>query len=183
MKNKILAALLAAALLAGSGAKTEACTRVVYKGKNKTILTARSMDWKEDSRSNLWIFPRGMRRNGEISQNPLRCTSKYGSVITSAYDICSTDGMNEAGLTANLLWLSESEYPKFDGKKPGLSVAAWVQYILDNFATVAEAVADMRQGHYKVISDIMPDGSRMATLHLSISDPEGDSAVFEYVRG
>jgi choloylglycine hydrolase len=35
-----------------------ACTRVVYKGPNGTILTARSMDWKEDILTNLWIFPR-----------------------------------------------------------------------------------------------------------------------------
>ncbi len=74
---------------------TEACTRVVYQGKDNTVLTARSMDWKEDTRSNLWIFPRGMKRNGEIGKNPLEWTSKYGSVVASAYDICSTDGMNE----------------------------------------------------------------------------------------
>lgn len=160
-----------------------ACTRVVYQGKNQTVLTGRTMDWKEDSRSNLWIFPRGMQRNGEIGKNPLTWTSKYGSVITSAYDICSTDGMNEKGLVANLLWLAESEYPQWDGKKPGLSVAAWVQYMLDNFATVAEAVDFVGKGTFDVVSDLMPDGSRMATLHLSISDAGGDNAIFEYING
>ena len=131
-----------AAITAGTQLNTtEACTRVVYQGKDNTVLTARSMDWKEDTRSNLWIFPRGMKRNGEIGKNPLEWTSKYGSVVASAYDICSTDGMNEKGLVANLLWLAESEYPQWDGKKPGLSIAAWVQYILDNFATVDEAVS------------------------------------------
>ncbi|WP_290101750.1 linear amide C-N hydrolase, partial [Parabacteroides goldsteinii] len=127
------------------------------------------MDWKEDTRSNLWIFPRGMKRNGEIGKNPLEWTSKYGSVVASAYDICSTDGMNEKGLVANLLWLAESEYPQWDGKKPGLSIAAWVQYILDNFATVDEAVSYVEKGTFEVVSDMMPDGTRMATLHLSIS--------------
>ena len=29
----------------------------------------------------------------------------------------------------------------------------------------------------------MPDGSRPATLHLSISDATGDSAIFEYIGG
>ena len=43
--------------------------------------------------------------------NSVQWTSKYGSVIASGYDICSTDGLNEAGLAANLLWLAESEYP------------------------------------------------------------------------
>ena len=173
-----------AAITAGTQLNTtEACTRVVYQGKDNTVLTARSMDWKEDTRSNLWIFPRGMKRNGEIGKNPLEWTSKYGSVVASAYDICSTDGMNEKGLVANLLWLAESEYPQWDGKKPGLSIAAWVQYILDNFATVDEAVSYVEKGTFEVVSDIMPDGTRMATLHLSISDADGDNAIFEYIGG
>ena len=173
-----------AAITAGTQLNTtEACTRVVYQGKDNTVLTARSMDWKEDTRSNLWIFPRGMKRNGEIGKNPLEWTSKYGSVVASAYDICSTDGLNEKGLVANLLWLAESEYPQWDGKKPGLSIAAWVQYILDNFATVDEAVSYVEKGTFEVVSDMMPDGTRMATLHLSISDADGDNAIFEYIGG
>lgn len=173
-----------AAITAGTQLNTtEACTRVVYQGKDNTVLTARSMDWKEDTRTNLWIFPRGMKRNGEIGKNPLEWTSKYGSVVASAYDICSTDGMNEKGLVANLLWLAESEYPQWDGKKPGLSIAAWVQYILDNFATVDEAVSYVEKGTFEVVSDMMPDGTRMATLHLSISDTDGDNAIFEYIGG
>ena len=143
MKGGFLcAALLAGALAVAFPERAEACTRVVYVGPDGTVLTARSMDWKEDSRSNLWIFPRGMERSGEVGGNPLTWTSRYGSVVTSAYDICSTDGMNEAGLVANLLWLAESAYPEWDGSTPGLSIAAWVQYILDTCATVDEAVAD-----------------------------------------
>jgi len=161
----------------------QACTRVVYQGPNNTIITARSMDWKEDLKSELWIFPRGMERNGEIGKNPLKWKSKYGSVIASAYNISSTDGMNEKGLVANLLWLAESEYPAWDGKKPGLSIAAWVQYMLDNFETVSEAVAYLEKGTFEVVSDQMPDGSRLATLHLSISDATGDNAIFEYIKG
>ncbi len=159
------------------------CTRVVYHGKNKNVLTARSMDWKEDSKTNLWIFPRGMERNGEVGKHPLTWTSKYGSVVASAYDFCSTDGMNEKGLVANLLWLAESGYPAWDGKSPSISIAAWVQFMLDNFENVKEAVEYMREGHFDVVSDMMPDGSRMATLHLSVSDAEGDNAIFEYVNG
>lgn len=160
-----------------------ACTRVVYQGDNNMIITGRTMDWKEDTRSNIWIFPRGMERNGEVGKDPMRWKSKYGSVITSAYDICSTDGMNEKGLVANLLWLAESSYPQWNGERPALSIAAWVQYMLDNFATVDEAVAEVEKNTFDVVSDMMPDGTRMATLHLSISDATGDNAIFEYVDG
>lgn len=159
------------------------CTRVVYTGKDGLIVTGRTMDWKTKMYSNIWVFPRGMERSGEAGENSLKWTSKYGSVITSAFEIASTDGMNEKGLVANLLWLPDSKYEERDENKPGLTIAAWVQYMLDNFATVEEAVAATKGDTFQVVSDMMPDGSRLATLHLSISDAEGDNAIFEYTNG
>src|SRR5579862_4149988 len=129
------------ALLFGIGT-TDACTRVVYKGPNGMVITARSMDWKGEIPANLWIFPRGMERTGEVGSGSVKWKSKYGSVITSSWDIASSDGMNEKGLDANILWLAESTYPPFqkDGAQKGLAVSLWLQYALDNFATVAQAV-------------------------------------------
>lgn len=160
-----------------------ACTRVVYQGPNGVVLTARSMDWKDDPQSNMWIFPRGMERDGAVGENPMRWRSKYGSVVTSAYNICTTDGMNERGLSVNLLWLAESSYPHWDGKSKAMSISVWPQYLLDNCATVDEAVAVMQSEEFVVVSDMMPDGSRFATLHLSVSDATGDNAIFEYIDG
>ena len=159
------------------------CTRVVYSGKNGMVVTGRSMDWKTEMHSNLWVFPKGMERNGETGANSLQWTSKYGSVVTSAFEIASTDEVNEKGLVANLLWLPETEYPVRDQSKPGLAITAWVQYMLDNVATVDEAVAFIDENTFQVVSDLMPDGSRLATLHLSISDATGDCAIFEYTGG
>lgn len=163
--------------------KSEACTRAVYTGTDGMVVTGRTMDWKTELYSNIWVFPRGMERSGETGANSLKWTSKYGSVVTSAFEIASTDGMNEKGLVANLLWLSESEYQVRDQSKPGLTIAAWVQYMLDNFATVDEAVSSIQKNNFQVVSDKMPDGSRLATLHLSISDASGDNAIFEYIKG
>ncbi len=163
--------------------KAEMCTRAVYTGPEQTVLTGRTMDWKEDPQSKLWVFPRGLQRNGAAGANSLEWTSKYGSVATSAYDICTTDGMNEKGLVANLLWLAESEYPTRTTGKPALSVSAWTQYVLDNFATVDQVVEAFSGNQFDVVSDLMPDGSRMAALHLSVSDAAGDSAIFEYIDG
>ncbi|GEQ75740.1 choloylglycine hydrolase [Comamonas testosteroni] len=148
------------------------------------MITARSMDWKSDIVSNLWVLPRGMQRTGETGPNTVRWTSKYGSVITSGYDISTTDGVNEAGLNANLLWLVESQYPAFGtNRKPGLSIAAWAQYVLDNFATVQQAVAALSKEPFTLVSDTMPGENRLTTVHLSISDASGDSAIVEYIAG
>ncbi|MCK9512848.1 MAG: linear amide C-N hydrolase [Pigmentiphaga sp.] len=179
--RSLATALTAASLLAAPLA--DACTRLVYHGLDEQIITARSMDWKEDIATNLWIFPRGMERSGEAGPDSLRWISKYGSVIASGYDISTTDGLNEAGLSASVLWLVESEYPEFPSGKPGLSIAAWAQYVLDNFATVAEAVAVLEQEPFTLVTDKVPGQDRLATLHLAISDATGDSAIIEYIDG
>jgi len=181
-RRRIVAIALACLLLADTAAR--ACTRFVYFGANGQVMTARSMDWKVDVATNLWALPRGIERNGEAGANSIRWTAKYGSVVATGYDISTTDGLNEAGLAVNLLWLVESEYPPFDAKaKPGLTIAAWGQYVLDNFGTVAEAVEALRQEPFTIVTDAVPGENRMATLHLSMSDPTGDSAIIEYVGG
>ena len=102
-------------------------------------------------------------------------------MIASGYDISTTDGTNEKGLVANLLWLAESEYPKYDQSKPGLALSLWAQYMLDNFATVQEAVDAMSQEPFTVVTANVPGEQRLANLHLSLSDATGDSAIVEYV--
>jgi len=161
----------------------QACTRLVYIGANGEVITGRSMDWKTDVGTNLWVFPRGMERSGEAGPNSIKWTSKYGSVIATGYDVSTTDGMNEAGLVANVLWLVESSYPKYDGKGPGLTIAAWAQYALDNFATVKEVVDTLAREPFTIVTDNVPGEDRLTTLHLSLSDATGDSAIVEYING
>ncbi|EPX99227.1 hypothetical protein C404_04530 [Ralstonia sp. AU12-08] len=64
-----------------------------------------------------------------------------------------------------------------------MTIAAWAQYVLDNFATVAEAVTALEKEPFTVITDKVPGESRLATLHLSMSDASGDSAIVEYING
>jgi choloylglycine hydrolase len=180
---KLAIPLLASALLAGSAlVPAISCTRTLYVGDDHTVITGRNMDWKEDMGSNLYLFPAGIKRDGASGPKSIGWTARYGSVIVAGYESGSTDGMNEKGLVANLLYLVESDYgtPKPGG--PFLSLSAWVQYVLDNFATVGEAVEALRAEPFSILAPTLPDG-RTAALHLSISDASGDSAIFEYVEG
>lgn len=160
----------------------QACTRVVYLGPNNQIITGRTMDWKEDMFTNLWVFPRGMNRSSGMGQHSVTWTSRYGSVVASGYEAGTADGMNEKGLVANLLYLVESQYSPEDDTRAALVVSSWAQYMLDNFATVHEAVADARREHYRMVTVEAPNGAP-GTLHLSLSDATGDSAIFEYIDG
>jgi penicillin V acylase-like amidase (Ntn superfamily) len=175
--------LRAASLIVMTSTVALPCTRAVYLGDNGDVITARSMDWKVDVLTNLWIFPRGMQRSGQAGPNSLHWTSKYGSVIATGYEVSTTDGMNEKGLVANVLWLVESQYPKYDASKPGLAISIWAQYILDNFATVQEAVDTLAAEPFTIVTASVPGEERLATLHLSMSDASGDSAIVEYING
>lgn len=172
---------LTACLIAADAA---ACTRVTYHGPNGTWLTGRTMDFKDPIVSNLWVFPRGMVRQGAAGPRSPEWTAKYGSLIVSGYEISTVDGMNEAGLNANLLWMADSQFPEDDGTTPRISMALWAQYYLDQFATVAEAVEHTNSNPVLVVSGETPGRPGSLTpLHLSLSDATGDSAIFEWLDG
>ncbi len=166
----------------GAGGIALGCTRTLFVGAEDTVITGRNMDWDEDMSSNLWVFPAGLKREGAAGARSIRWVSKYGSVIVSGYEVGTADGLNEKGLAANLLYLAESEYPKPSGKRPVLSIAAWAQYALDNYATVGEAVSTLAKEPFNLVAPTLPNGAP-AALHLSISDASGDSAIFEYIKG
>ena len=61
--NNVLKRVLFAAGIFVVAEAAMACTRVVYLGNND-VMTARSMDWKSDIGTNLWILPNSVKRNG-----------------------------------------------------------------------------------------------------------------------
>ena len=180
--KKSLPLLLTAVLLPST--LTEACSRAVYFGQEGQTVTGRTMDWfVSDMDTNLWLYPRGLERTSGTA-TPFNWKSRYGSVVTTIYEGAAADGMNEKGLVANLLYLAESKYPPetADDKRPTLSNAAWVQYVLDSFETTAEAVEALRKEEFRMVPIKAPTGEP-GTVHLAISDASGDSAIFEYIDG
>ncbi|WP_292294825.1 linear amide C-N hydrolase [Marivita sp.] len=178
-------AALAAALTLSAAPLAEACTRAVYLGPEDRVLTGRSMDWKLPMVSNLWVMPRGIERHGAAGDRSVTWTALYGSLAVTGYDISTADGMNEEGLVVNLQWEVEATYPEDDGTTPRISLSVFPQYMLDRYATVAEAVADLRNDPVLVQGGEVPVGppGKAATVHLSMSDASGDSAIIEFVDG
>jgi penicillin V acylase-like amidase (Ntn superfamily) len=123
-----------------------------------------------------------MRRDGRGGKNTISWESKYGSLIVTAYDIGTAEGMNEKGLVVNELALVESNYGKPAEGAKVISLSTWPQYVLDNFATVADAVADLRKESFRVQTVVLGTG-QPANMHLVMSDATGDSAVLEYIDG
>ena len=159
------------------------CSRVLWNDNGRSVIVGRNMDWFEDLKSNVWVLPRGMARDGLAAKNPLRWTSQYGSVIVTAYDVGTADGLNEKGLAVHFLYLPETTVAPRDEAVPGLSMSMWAQYYLDRFATVAEAVAAVKAEPFQLLMAVEPTSQKGTTVHLALNDSSGDSAVLECLDG
>lgn len=142
-------------------------------------LIGRNMDWHSDFEAELYVLPRGLKRNGMAGNNSIDWVSKYGSTIV--FYMAPADGINEKGLAAHLLWLAESDYGTPDEKSNKLSVSLWLQYYLDNFSSVKEAVEFTENSNFQ-ISGMNFEGIKVG-IHLYLDDESGDAAIIEYVNG
>ena len=174
-----------AVVLAGLvfAAPARPCSRVLWNDNGHSVVVGRNMDWFEDLKSNIWILPRGAKRDGLAAENPLTWTSRYGSVAVTAYDSITADGINEKGLAVHMLYLPETKTGPRDAKIPGLTISLWPQYYLDNFATVKEAVAALKTQPYQLLMAVEPSSGKAGTIHIALDDPTGDSAVLECIDG
>ena len=72
LRSALAAILAGTTLLTGIPPTAEACTRAVFIGSDNVVITGRSMDWMEDMFSNLWVFPRGMARDGAAGPTAIK---------------------------------------------------------------------------------------------------------------
>ncbi|MEI6200417.1 MAG: linear amide C-N hydrolase [Enhydrobacter sp.] len=184
--RKILMCAAATAAFAIASGIAEACTRILWNDNGFAVLVGRTMDWPESTQPVLTAFPRGMARDGGkagpdvvVRDNPVRWTSKYGSLATTIYGIGTADGINEAGLAAHMLYLNAADFGPRDPSKPGLHAGLWAQYLLDNAAKVDEALK-MFEGIQIVMVE---SNGHKANVHLAIEDAAGDSAIIEFIGG
>lgn len=162
------------------------CTRILWNDNKLVVVTGRTLDWPESTEPVLTVFPHGMERNGGrfgsenvVKDNPAKWVSKYGSLVTTAYGIGTADGFNERGFGMHLLYLRATDFGPRDTSKPGIQMVMLGQYLLDNAATVAEAIASL-EGIQPVMVEMHGFKS---TVHFAIEDFSGDSAIIEYLNG
>lgn len=104
---------------------------------------------------------------------PIRWISAYGSITFNQYGKeFPTGGMNEKGLVVELMWLDGTQYPAAD-KRPAVGVLQWIQYQLDNCATVEEVIG----------SDQVIRISGRTPLHYLVADAKGNAATIEFLDG
>jgi alpha-L-fucosidase len=121
-------------------------------------------------RSVSWEY---LRAAGEIAEPMIEWRAKFGSVTFCCESIdFSTAGYNEAGLFVSDLYCPGSTW-KPDPAKAKLHLAQWMQYMLDNCATVDEVIGRFDEMPAYVWEDD----------HVFMADKSGRTAVLEFMDG
>jgi choloylglycine hydrolase len=154
--------------------------------QDNSVVIGRSMEFGDDLGSQILVGGRGTKKHSGAPDSPmggLSWTAKYGYVglnvagLHLPHLIC--DGMNEIGLSIGALWLPRyTQYSEtVSSKAQALEVSHFTNWVLGNFATVAEVKAGL--------TDVQIWGNSLTStkipLHFSIHDASGASAVLEFL--
>ena len=151
-----------------------ACTTFCIN-KNGQIVFGRNYDWVSGAgivnTNQRGLFKTSLKvGNAET----ISWISAYGSITFNQYGKeFPTGGMNEKGLVVELMWLDGTRYPAADNR-PALGVLQWLQYQLDNAATVAEVI----NSDTKIRID-----ENDTPLHYLVADASGYVATIEFLNG
>jgi choloylglycine hydrolase len=114
-----------------------ACTSFLIQD-DKRPLMGKNYDW-DLGHGIVVVNQRGREKTGlaaNETDRPPTWTAQYGSVTFNQYGReFPVGGMNEAGLAVEVLWNFSVDYPDPD-KRPSLNELQWIQYQLDNYASV-----------------------------------------------
>ncbi len=167
-----------------------ACTSMIFQATDGTNIYARTMEWgATDLNSEMVMVPRDMAFQGEAGPETggIMWKNTYGYVSIDAAGLpYATDGMNEAGLAVGALFFPGfAKYQTPDEGKLAvtLSNVELVNYILGNFATVAEVRAAMPGLHVVRNERVEAAFGTPLPLHHVVTDTSGASIVIEYTKG
>jgi choloylglycine hydrolase len=162
------------------------CSDFILANSGSYKISARTMDFAVDLKSEICLIPRGLEVTSVINEDikGILFTTKYGFIgMNSLGKDSYSDGLNEKGLSCATLWLPGTEYadPK---KNPGkelislLDVATW---LLGTCATVDEVKEAMKK---VLVCGLFVENIKMIPpVHFVLHDAQGKNLVVEYING
>lgn len=164
-----------------------ACTGVLLRGEDGTVVRGRTMEWgKFDMKTEALVVPSGMSYQASTpdGDNGIAWKGKYGFVGMNMLGSVVGDGMNEKGLSIGAFYHHGfAKYTEYDPQKADISMGPvdLMFYILSKFSNVEE----VRQGLSKirVVPVVDPHLERPWPAHIFVTGPKGKPIVIEFTEG
>lgn len=168
------------------GLPSPACTDFRLSATDGAVVVGRSMEWGLDLKSQINKHPRGetVQSHAPGGTAGMKWTSKYGYLAVDG-GVCgpTLDGMNEKGLSIGFLWLPGSKYHEISKGDESRAVCLldFGDWLLGNFSSVEEVKSAVK--NVRVWAPSLKDWGGIPTIHVSLHDAGGKSAVFEFTDG
>jgi choloylglycine hydrolase len=164
------------------------CTSFQVRADDGTIVVGRTMEFPNDMGTRVTVLPIGFEGTGiGVDDRPgKRWVAEHGVVGMDAFGHADvlTDGMNQAGLYAGLLYMPGfCDYTPAEGADPDslMSIVNVVAYLLGTCATIAEATDALAST--TVWPYVYGPFGFAPPAHIVLHDATGASAVVEWVDG
>lgn len=195
MKKIVLITLLVAIFIDCLFAQGLTCS-LMMNTNNMGTFVGRTMEWYAPLKTTrLAVYPIHCTifSNGIDTSTVKSWESKYGAIVIEETQAIgndpenilsvASDGINEKGLTAHMLYQDETLMPSRVTGKPAIDAFAWVKYVLTTNATVNEVLQELN--NYQIVLTNLPyQGKSIAPPeHFAINDAGGDAAIIEFIGG
>lgn len=167
------------------------CTSFRVSATDGTVVVGRTMEFPNDMATRITMLPvgyegTGVGTDGAQDRPGKTWTSTHGVVGMDAFGHpdALTDGMNQGGLYAGLLYMPGfCDYTPAEGADPEslMSIVNVAAYLLGTCSTVAEATAAMST--VTVWPYVFGPFGFAPPAHIVLHDATGDAAVLEWVDG
>ena len=190
LASKVIASALAGLISSLSILPATACTALVFKAQDGTVIYGRTMEWgASDLHSELALVPHDTAFKSALGagKTGMEWKNRYGFVGVNAAGLpYATDGMNEAGLTVGVLFFpgfAEFQEPNADQQSSTVSSVDLANYLLSNFTTVDQARQAMSKIRVVRNPEIEKAFGTPIPIHHIVTDATGASIVIEYTKG
>jgi len=169
--NKMVKMIFVFCMLISTDCYAE-CTSFCFVTKD-AILFGHNLDWHVGD-GIICVNKRNVTKKVCWFNSNLKWISRYGSITINQWGReFPSRGMNEVGLVVAEMTLKETQFPFPDSRTP-ISSLQWIQYQLDNCATIEEVI--------ETNSKIRIDPKQYPS-HFLVSDSSGNCVTMEWING
>jgi choloylglycine hydrolase len=165
-----------------------ACTHFRLTAKDNTVIIGRSMEFGPNLESEIYTVNRGTNFESTTPDNQpgLHWQAKYGYLALNGFNLFPVSGINEKGLSFDLLYLPGlAEYQTYDASKASDAMPYYqiADYLLGNFSNIP----DIKQAlpMLNVYAKALTQAGKPVVfpVHYIVTDKNGQSIAIEYIAG
>lgn len=189
-KSKLFRGIaFAAAMALIASTSANACTGILLKNADGTIVHGRTVEFGIQLASDIAVIPRGYQFVGQTPKGEgKKWASKYGAMGVIIFNnLGIMDGINEKGLAIGAFYFpTEAEYTPTTAENQGKSMSSvdFSNWILTSFASVEEVRKAVEAGEAVVAPTLLPGWpQQVQPFHWIVYDKSGKSLVIEPIKG